>query len=132
MGCRQAVRHRTLTPASVGPNPAIPARKKHLRRQVLFSGWDAKASPGICACRKCVGSHSPPADLQARLQGAGRANLRQRRRSGKLLPFLPFRNFIDPFSPFSVLCPDSDLRKGDFRAEAPSVPFCTLDGSVSN
>ena len=38
--------------------------------------------PGICACRKCVGSHSPPGDLQARLQGAGRVNLRQRRISG--------------------------------------------------
>ena len=37
MGCRQAVRHGTLTPAFVGSNPAIPARKKHLPRQVLFS-----------------------------------------------------------------------------------------------
>ena len=37
MGCRQAVRHGTLTPAFVGSNPAIPARKKHLLRQVLFS-----------------------------------------------------------------------------------------------
>ena len=37
MGCRQAVRHGTLTPAFVGSNPAIPARKKHLRKQVLFS-----------------------------------------------------------------------------------------------
>ena len=37
MGCRQAVRHQTLTLAPVGSNPAIPARKKHLRKQVLFS-----------------------------------------------------------------------------------------------
>ena len=37
MGCRQAVRHQTLTLALVGSNPAIPARKKHLRKQVLFS-----------------------------------------------------------------------------------------------
>ena len=28
MGCRQAVRHQTLTLASVGSNPAIPANKK--------------------------------------------------------------------------------------------------------
>ena len=37
MGRSQAVRHETLTLASVGSNPAIPARKKHLRKQVLFS-----------------------------------------------------------------------------------------------
>ena len=37
LGCSQAVRHGTLTPAFVGPNPATPARKKHLRKQVLFS-----------------------------------------------------------------------------------------------
>ena len=37
LGCRQAVRHRTLTPAFVGPNPATPASKKHLHKQVLFA-----------------------------------------------------------------------------------------------
>ena len=45
-------------------------------------GWGGKVLPGICACRKCVGSHSPPGDLQARLQGVGRVNLRNRRISG--------------------------------------------------
>ena len=38
MGCSQAVRHGTLTPACVGSNPAIPARKKikPLMRLFLF------------------------------------------------------------------------------------------------
>ena len=59
---------------------------RHNRKATLrggFSvGWGSTVLPGICACRKCVGSHSPPGDLQARLQGAGRVNLRQRRISG--------------------------------------------------
>ena len=49
LGCRQAVRHQTLTLASVGSNPAIPARKKHLRKQVLFS------------TKSAVGGRNPPA-----------------------------------------------------------------------
>ncbi len=103
--------------------------------------------PGICACRKCVGSHSPPGDLQARLQGAGRVNLRRRRISGsptiltsqfrsgrrkepfgkpngektgdfeRFPPFFRpciFSEFHRSLLPFSMLCPDSDSRKGLF------------------
>ena len=49
LGCRQAVRHGTLTPAFVGSNPAIPARKKYLRKQVLFS------------TKSAFGGRNPPA-----------------------------------------------------------------------
>ena len=35
---------------------------------------------------RCVGSVSPPEDLQARLQGAGRVNFRHRRKPGEIIP----------------------------------------------
>ena len=49
LGYCQAVRHSTLTAAFAGPNPATPASKKHLRKQVLF------------ATKSADGGRNPPA-----------------------------------------------------------------------
>ena len=73
MGCRQAVRHQTLTLALVGSNPAIPANTKGTRRGAFCVGWDGMLCRAF-AVRKCVGAHSPPEDRQARLSGAGCGN----------------------------------------------------------
>ena len=80
LGCSQAVRHGTLTPARVGPNPATPAMMTSQFR-------------------------------------SGREKTRKREISRDFSRFFDpafFRSFIDPICPFSMLCPDSDSRKGLF------------------
>ena len=41
-GCRQAVRHQTLTLVSVGSNPAIPAKKRGTHTGAPFFGRDGR------------------------------------------------------------------------------------------
>ena len=48
LGCRQAVRHQTLTLASVGSNPAIPAKSDPLAQsaeQLPFKQWVRGSNP---------------------------------------------------------------------------------------
>ena len=53
LGCRQAVRHSTLTAAFVSSNLATPARKKHLQRaSAFFNVICSLGSSGICLPHK--------------------------------------------------------------------------------
>ena len=69
--------NRKLHNSVVANLPTLTTEKaRHAACLFCWLGW--------CKCararaRACAGSHSPPEDLQACLQGAGRANLRQRR-----------------------------------------------------
>ena len=72
LGCRQAVRHQTLTLASVGSNPAIPASRKGTLLGAFSAGWDWHLYEP--SRERGVGAHSSLGDRQARLSGAERAN----------------------------------------------------------
>ena len=102
LGCSQAVRHGTLTPARVGPNPATPARKKHLITQVLFSTKSAD-----------VGRNPPSVDrfaMKSALQQEIKADLisseAARRRFLPSLPdFIVQRTISFPFGSIAGLEP---------------------------
>ena len=87
LGCSQAVRHGTLTPARVGPNPATPA----MMTSQFRSG--------------------------RRKEPFGKPNGEKTGDFERFLPFFRpciFSEFHRSLLPFSMLCPDSDSRKGLF------------------
>ena len=76
----------------------LDGREKYLRKFLYFSFWERTKS----------GSHSPLGDRQARLSGVERANIRQRRNSGKVAP----------------------RTVGDAGPSNSSLPSCTLPQSM--
>ena len=89
----QNLRTSKLATNGFAPKSDTHHKTRGIRWMPLVLAGGGKVLPSICACRKCVGSHSPPEDLQARLQGVGRVNLRQRRIPG------------DTFKGASIGCP---------------------------
>ena len=90
------VRAEDFDSSIVGSNPATPASRKPSERAAFVLVGVAVLFRPSAAWR--VGSVSPPEDLQARLQGAGRGNFRHRR-----IPSLtgcrgrqplPFKNYL--------------------------------------
>ena len=103
----QAVRQRTANPRFPGPIPGGASKKRHPVRGVFFWSSIDECGPALCAAgtqntgphprRSRRGARSPAArrgifavrrnsgknpQSDARLQGAGRANIRRRRNSG--------------------------------------------------
>ena len=80
------VRAEDFDSSIVGSNPATPARERAHRRMRFFLSL-AGVAPDSPKRRTALGSVSPPEDLQACLQGAGRGNFRYSEYPATLLAF---------------------------------------------